>query len=62
MRVTADAGGSRKLKGAVRADRRGEEDAYSEPLFRANDMDNALTAIGHAEIGETKLLDVLFES
>ena len=35
---------------------------YSEPFLWANDVDNALTAIGHAEVRQPKGLDILFQS
>ena len=35
---------------------------HSEALFWANDMDDALPAIRHPKVGETKRLHVLLES
>lgn len=33
----------------------------SEALFRANDMNNALSLITEAEVGDAKLLDILLK-
>ena len=33
----------------------------SEALFGSNNVDNTLALVGHAEVGETKVLDILLE-
>lgn len=34
----------------------------SETLLWADDVDDALTTVAHTEIGQTELLDIVFES